>query len=471
MINDLEKINERFEDFLTEAKSIQDDVDLLHFQMESTVRCMEKVTKRITKLKEHEMFDDLPDELKLPTKEGVSGVGNGLGITFSGFYAPPSIRFGEGKDSEKSDTDPQKNHNIRLSNTPNIKNFLITRGKPGFNYTRSTDDGNNRYFIREQRINTGNPGVGTTANAGWRKNGNLREDKYIQQFNADGTLNYNVYDPQRVDKKNMIDIFQTSGINDVYGIRDLIRFRFEAVNTEDPNTSDVIAFRAFLDDFSDQFTANHNEFKYNGRGEPFYTYDSFNRSITLAFKIAAQTRHEMMPLYRKLNYLVSNTAPEYSLFGRMRTPYMRLTVGAWCDRLPGVLKGVNLKWQKDYPWEISIDSPEKGQDTHMLVLPHVLDVSVTYQPIHNFLPEKFVENDDGSRTLSPFILPHTNNRKLKDSQKWYDIPITPLNESGNPDVATAQGLGVERLAEKYSDGNVVIPEKGPFLPSSEDDEN
>ena len=64
MINDLEKINERFEDFLTEAKSIQDDVDLLHFQMESTVRCMEKVTKRITKLKEHEMFDDLPDELK-----------------------------------------------------------------------------------------------------------------------------------------------------------------------------------------------------------------------------------------------------------------------------------------------------------------------------------------------------------------------------------------------------------------------
>ena len=32
--------------------------------MESTVRCMEKVTKRITKLKEHEMFDDLPDELK-----------------------------------------------------------------------------------------------------------------------------------------------------------------------------------------------------------------------------------------------------------------------------------------------------------------------------------------------------------------------------------------------------------------------
>ena len=43
-----------------------------------------------------------------------------------------------------------------------------------------------------------------------------------------------------------------------------------------------------------------------------------------SFKIAAQSRHEMMPLYRKLNFLVSNVAPEYKVT-RMRTPFIRLT--------------------------------------------------------------------------------------------------------------------------------------------------
>jgi hypothetical protein len=203
-----------------------------------------------------------------------------------------------------------------------------------------------------------------------------------------------------------------------------------------------MVFRAFLDSFSDGYNANYNEFKYNGRGESFYTYNSFNRDINLSFKIAAQSRHEMMPLYRKLNYLVSNTAPEYSSTGRMRTPFMRLTVGSWCDRLPGVLKSVNLTWQKDYPWEISVSGPEGGNDKHMVVLPHVLDVSVSYQPIHNFLPEKSIN--------APFILPHPNNRNVIDEQKWYDIDVAKT-------VDEARKLGIERLQDKYP--NVTTPTK------------
>ena len=55
-------------------------------------------------------------------------------------------------------------------------------------------------------------------------------------------------------------------------------------------------------------------------------------------------------------------------------------------------------------------------DTHMLVLPHVLDVSVSFQPIHNFLPKKDVRN-------SPFILPHWDQRDgtLKPLQKWMNL--------------------------------------------------
>lgn len=223
------------------------------------------------------------------------------------------------------------------------------------------------------------------------------------------------YNSLTVDQLNLIDVFKSNGKTEFSEINDFIPFRFEAVNTNNPVNTDVIAFRAFLDDFSDNFNASHNEYNYNGRGETFYTYNGFKRNISVSFKIAAQSRHELLPLYRKLNYLVSNTAPEYSSFGRMVTPFMRLTVGHWCDRVPGVLNSVGLTWQKDYSWETS-------KDDDVLMLPHVLDVNVQFTPVHNFLPEKGIS--------SPFILPHSTS-DLKQNQQWYKLGIedSPINDT------------------------------------------
>ena len=96
---------------------------------------------------------------------------------------------------------------------------------------------------------------------------------------------------------------------------------------------------------------------------------------------------------------------------------MRLTIGDWISQLPGVLTGVSLKWSQNYPWEISLNSPvnsrtytnEEGKDTpmdaSMLMLPHVLDVNITYQPIHNFTPQRGVDE--------PFILPQWTSEKYR----------------------------------------------------------
>jgi hypothetical protein len=86
----------------------------------------------------------------------------------------------------------------------------------------------------------------------------------------------------------------------------------------------------------------------------------------------------------------------------MRTPFVRVTIGAYLDRLPGVITGVSINWNKDYVWEIALDSPEDINEESLVskgqfVLPHVLDVNVTFQPIHDFLPRKSIK--------SPFIIP------------------------------------------------------------------
>ena len=235
----------------------------------------------------------------------------------------------------------------------------------------NSDDGE-RNYTQESRIGKGNPGL-------------FFEGK--KQNNYTVTTNL----VNRIDKINALDIHDASDDFNSVLYRDLIRFRFEAMKTDEPDQVEVMAFRAFLDDYGDNYSSAWNSFKYNGRGEDFYTYGGFKRDVSFSFKIAAQSRQEMMPLYRKLNYLCTTLAPDYASNGRMRGSFIKVTIGAMLDRVPGFLTSINLKWQKDYPWEIAIGNPE-GSEPNMHVLPHVLDVSCNFTPIHDFVPRKSISD-------------------------------------------------------------------------------
>ncbi len=264
-------------------------------------------------------------------------------------------------------------------------------------YKTRTSTGNVPFY-RETRVGLGNPG---------QKMQGLRGKNTLGK----STDSYDLYVEDTIDKINALDIFKNDSNLHSFGQqgRDLIRFRIEALNGGDPTKSKVMVFRAFLDSFGDGYTGNWNSYKYNGRAEKFYTYDGFDRNINFSFKIAAQSRHEMMPLYRKLNYLVSQTAPEYNN-RRMRGSFCRVTIGSMIDRVPGFFSNIKLNWNKNYPWEITINEAEGREDYDgILQMPHILDVSCTFKPIHTFAPQKSVH--------SPFILP--THSGLRTSQKWW----------------------------------------------------
>ena len=117
------------------------------------------------------------------------------------------------------------------------------------------------------------------------------------------SFKYNVHLKGKKDELNMVPILkldQKKPDKFEKKLKDFVNFRIEVVD-HDTNNNNLIVFRAFLDSVSDDYSANHNKFKYNGRGEPFFTYSSFDRKMSVSFKIAAQTRWEMKPLYQKLN--------------------------------------------------------------------------------------------------------------------------------------------------------------------------
>ena len=161
---------------------------------------------------------------------------------------------------------------------------------------------------------------------------------------------------------------------------DIIKFGFECISNDDPNQSVFLQFRAYLTSgIIDNNQASWSAIKYVGRGEEFFTYQGFTRSISLSFRVAAQSESELKAIYNKLNFLVSQVYPDYShTKGIMRGSVIKLTVGDYLYRMPGILETVNLTIGQDTSWDIT-----DGQQ-----LPHFVDVNITYKPILNELPRR-----------------------------------------------------------------------------------
>ena len=231
----------------------------------------------------------------------------------------------------------------------------------------------------------GSNNIITLKNGNWKT---LNRDSRIGQYQSD-IIAYNL-----VDTVNLTPLFSYSAgggpLSDKitiagcpYNIDDLVPFRIQALNTDDPSQEAIwMVFRAFLTDFSDSTNAEWNETKYTGRGEKFYIYQGFTRKIGIKFKVAALSSAEMQPMYQKLNYLMSNLMPDYGDNGIiMRGPFVKMTVGNWLDGQDGILNSINYNIPNDSPWEIGLPATGIFDGAEPLQLPHIVEVSLEFTPI------------------------------------------------------------------------------------------
>ena len=174
------------------------------------------------------------------------------------------------------------------------------------------------------------------------------------------------------------------------GVTDLVTFRIGAINNTNPRIVDYIHFRAFIDSFSDNYSSDWSGINYLGRGEKFYTYGRFDRKVSLSFKVAALSKQELIPMYKKLNFLASNLAPDYSGdYGYMKGCFITLTIGGYLYEQPGFITNLSYDMITEMPWEIGINDTDGAQDPTVKQLSHMVQVnSFDFTPIHNFIPAK-----------------------------------------------------------------------------------
>ena len=216
--------------------------------------------------------------------------------------------------------------------------------------------------------------------------------------------------PSVIDKLNATDVSinQLDGVGvGASSVRDLVKFRFEVLA---PGQSPrFLYFRALLEGFTDDYTGNWSSTNYVGRGDAVRTYDGFSRGITLNFKIVATTRDEMKPLYKKMVYLASTTAPTYGENGSfMKGTLVRMTIGSYLYEVAGTMDKVTYSWKENYPWEIAMQNPDNNIDDDMQELPQMMDCALSFTPIHDFVPQTGLYHYFTSPRLSggakPFFL-------------------------------------------------------------------
>ena len=197
-----------------------------------------------------------------------------------------------------------------------------------------------------------------------------------------------------LDKINALPLYSSSEVakDNKQDVNDLVKFRIAVLDSGGEPTKTFIHFRAFLDSISDNYSADWQSHKYVGRGENFYTYSGFDRKISLSWTVYAQSKEELIPMYKKLNYLASTLAPDYN-GGFMRGTLVQLTIGGYVYEQPGFITGLAYELSEASTWEIGITGKGftegiNNGDNPVKELPHMIKVTgFSFTPIHTFIPE------------------------------------------------------------------------------------
>ena len=234
----------------------------------------------------------------------------------------------------------------------------------------------------EKRVNAGDPG----------KKGLIRTNY------SKGAIDPATNKPYVVNEINAMYMYVADSVTESKKKNDFVKLRFAVINPDQPSQKTFVHFPAFFDGaITDNMSANWDSFKYLGRAEEFYNYTGFNREVSFSFTVAAQSKPELSLMYQKLNYLQSSLTPNYNITdGFMRGNIHQLTLGGYFYEQPGVLTSLNYTMPQDSPWEIGIpadstDGEAVGgisyRDPSVKELTHMIQVQVSFKPIHTFLPQ------------------------------------------------------------------------------------
>ena len=351
-----------------------------------------------------------------PNLYNTLGMSLNKGILFD-YAQGPGSTYGIGKTIVKRATDTTLVSNILTLTYDQIKNQAVNRSNSVFQTVSNIQDFRSKVASPAQQARAwdfSNQSIQNGMNAG--NPGDPRISRLNPKYPF---VSYVRGTDVGIDRLNALSPFTVNEGDDPFSndyAKDIIKFAFEAVSNDNPTQTTALVFRAFLSSITDNHSGEYNTFRYLGRGENFRTYQGFDRTVNFSFKIFAQSRPELRPMYEKLNYLTSQVYPDYSpTTSAMRAPIVKLTIGDYLYRTPGVLESINITIEDNASWEI-VSLEKEQSDSAVAQLPHYLNVSVSFKPIMDILPRRAQDLTDTPSLLANGLIADTLQQPALQAQ-------------------------------------------------------
>jgi hypothetical protein len=184
---------------------------------------------------------------------------------------------------------------------------------------------------------------------------------------------------------------------------DLIAFYFyDMVNEKH------IPFRASVTGINDSFQADWANYKYIGRADKLYVYDGVTRQLSFSFKVIANSVKELLPMWKRINYLCGLTLPanytsapsqgDGSENQFMIPSFVLLTLGDMYKEQPIIINRIGLTIPEGASWETVSENSEQdwsylnniitwtGSKGKVAQFPREVEISVDLTPLFKERP-------------------------------------------------------------------------------------
>jgi hypothetical protein len=176
-------------------------------------------------------------------------------------------------------------------------------------------------------------------------------DDLISRGKVSVSYNYNI-------KNSISSYFTGSGKmadTGIYGRDDssILSVYFYQINPFTGNNISSQSFSGYINGYSENYTSNWNDIKYNGRAEFLYNFVSYKKTASFNLQIPIFRAEDLEPTHSKLKSLQNGLAGEY-LKSRLGGIITKIKLGYYLDDQYCIINSLNIKIPDEASWDWGI---------------------------------------------------------------------------------------------------------------------
>ena len=154
-----------------------------------------------------------------------------------------------------------------------------------------------------------------------------------------------------VNRSDLINVLNVQSNTDAFIDKDLIKFYFYDVYNQK-----YIPFRATVKSINERSVSSWDDFQYVGNADKVYNYKGFTRSLSFGFTVVAMSLKEMLPMWKRINYLMGLSKPSGYKNGFIVPPLVMITIGDIYKDQPLIINSIGMTIPDNATWETISDS-------------------------------------------------------------------------------------------------------------------